>query len=152
MAVDYVFTEYDYHNSEKNARFFAEDLTPQLMKYWDKVKHLYADTRFEANALTWMQLWANSALGIICAYDNNKAVGCLICSYVKPLIKEAQSTSYVEILQGDTPDIEKGLLEYLVTIMPFFNSRDLRLQVPSPVENIKGVTHIGSQEMHFYRR
>jgi hypothetical protein len=137
-------------NMEADIKVLVEVLPPLVEKFWvarGRAWHGVETARIDA--VTLAQLWVGRVTRIVLAREAGKPVGFLLGSSVPPLL-HADRVFQVDAVHGETPEIETGLIDYLVKGFDFMPDRFLSLPDYCPVP--AGLAALGDRVLRLYGR
>ena len=136
-------------NTEADIKLLVDVFPPIFNKFWDaRGRDWYKVSEARIDAVLLAQMWAARVTRLFLAKDGAKVVGFLLGSSIPPFF-HVDRVFQVEAVHGETPEIEKGLLEHLVKGFEFFPDRFLSL--PDYCE-ASGLKLLGRRGLNLYER
>jgi hypothetical protein len=127
LSVEYELLE-PTSNPQKDVEKLAVEFVDILIEFWEKVgKNHFGADKLDVLPLSLAQLWSSRNLRIFMAHEDGKPVGFLMGTHVRPFFYE-ELVFQVEAYYGRTPEIEAGLLAFVVDKFKYF--QDKRLLLP----------------------
>ncbi len=116
--------------TDKATELFRDTLIPLMHTYWEQRGEKLYGAPFHLNIVPLVQSWMGNSLVLIVAYDDGAPVGFLFGVKFVPMLYNAVVLQ-AEVFYGPTEEVEKGMITYLSTIIPFMNVNELRVNTLS---------------------
>lgn len=119
---------YDYvdmpKTTEEAVKFIQSTLTPLVSEYWTEHGSKIYEKPLQFNIMSFIQMWMLGGCVLIVAYDDTTPVGFLLGVRFTPMLFKA-AVIQTEVWYGRTPDVERGLFEYLTSITKFMDVNEI---------------------------
>lgn len=110
----------DKNNVEASIQTLGDTVAPMFAKSWVQTGGPMYNHPFNLHVQSFIMSWLQGMTKIFIAYDNsNQSIGFIIGVLYRPLQFEC-NVLQIECQYYETPEVEKGLLDYLVNSMRFF--------------------------------
>lgn len=130
---------------EAAGEFFATQLGPLLERHWDK-ETTRTGIPHGLDVPSFLAAWEQKGILVIMAYNAETPVGFLIAYKFRPLFF-LRTILNVERWYADTPEVEKDMFDYLVTVVPVMGVDQVHVVehtgqgIPTGVEIIHGESY-----------
>jgi hypothetical protein len=115
---------------EGAGEFFTSHIGPLLQKHWDAETERTGISH-GLDVPSFLAAWEQKGILVIMAYEGETPVGFLIAYKFRPLFF-LQTVLNVERWYAESPDIERQLFDYLLTVLPVMG-----------IDQVHAVEHVG---------
>lgn len=122
----YDLLEPDKNNVEASVQHLGDVVSPLLVKGWVQFggDKLYGHD-FSLHVESFIHTWLQGVTKIFVAYDdNNVPAGFIVGILYRPMQFNC-SVIQIESMYYETPEVKKGLLDYLKNAIRFFNAEEI---------------------------
>lgn len=130
----YDLLEPDKNNVEQSVQLLADTVSELLAKSWLNIGQRTYGHNFNLHINSFIHTWLQGVTKIFVAYDDtDKPVGFAIGALFRPLQFEC-SVLQIECYLAETPEVDKGLTDYITNALRFFSVDEIWFIRPPHLE------------------